>query len=57
MIADLIQTGETVVENSFKCLHCGYEYKMVEDLKKDVRERLCPKCKSNSVRKLPQKTE
>lgn len=45
------------MEDSFKCLHCGHEYKMAEDLKKEVRERICPKCKSNSVRKLPARKE
>jgi predicted Zn-ribbon and HTH transcriptional regulator len=36
-----------------KCLHCGHEYSQPEAPKDVVRERVCPKCKSNSVRKLP----
>ena len=43
------------MEDSLKCLHCGYEYKMPENPKQVIRERICPKCKSNSVRKLPSK--
>ena len=43
------------MEESLKCLHCEYEYKEPVDPKKEVRERLCPKCKSNSVRKISPK--
>jgi predicted Zn-ribbon and HTH transcriptional regulator len=45
------------VEDSLKCLHCGYEYRMSVDPKREVTERVCPQCKSNSVRKLPQPKE
>ncbi|HEX9976451.1 MAG TPA: hypothetical protein VGA82_04295 [Dehalococcoidales bacterium] len=41
------------MDEHLKCLHCGHEYKVPESTKKDVRERVCPKCKSNSVRQLP----
>lgn len=40
------------MNESLKCLHCGYEYKIPVDPKQEVRERVCPKCKSNSVRKI-----
>ncbi len=43
------------MKRSFKCLHCGHEYMMPVDPKQEVLERVCPKCKSNSVRKLPSK--
>lgn len=33
----------------FKCLRCGYEY---TDVYAPDRERTCPKCRSNSVRRL-----
>ena len=35
----------------FKCLRCGYEY-VDEYTPKVVQERACPKCGSNSVRRL-----
>lgn len=36
----------------FKCLSCGHEYEGVYD-PDNVTERTCPKCRSNSVRRLP----
>ena len=47
-------------EYQFKCLKCGHEYVGMYDAK-NVTERSCPKCRSNSVRRLaevgsPQKT-
>jgi predicted Zn-ribbon and HTH transcriptional regulator len=42
-------------ETNFKCLMCGYEYVGMFD-PKNVTERTCPKCRSNSVRKMPSKT-
>ena len=36
----------------FKCLHCGYEYTGLYD-PKNMAERTCPKCRSNSIRRLP----
>ena len=38
--------GENV---TFKCLRCGHEFRGVYDT--DV-ERMCPKCRSNSVRRV-----
>jgi DNA-directed RNA polymerase subunit RPC12/RpoP len=45
------------VEDTLKCLRCGHEYKMPLDPRREVLERVCPQCKSNSVRKLPQPKE
>jgi len=36
----------------FKCLRCGHEFRGVYDT--DV-ERMCPKCRSNSVRRVKEK--
>ena len=36
----------------FKCLNCGHEYDGTYDAN-NVTERSCPKCRSNSVRRLP----
>ena len=41
--------GEQV---TFKCLRCGHEFRGVYDT--DV-ERICPKCRSNSVRRVKDK--
>ena len=38
----------------FKCLNCGHEYRAPYDLK-NLTERSCPKCRSNSIRRLPEK--
>jgi predicted Zn-ribbon and HTH transcriptional regulator len=43
------------MEDNLKCLHCGHEYKMSVDPKRPIVDRICPICKSNSVRKLPSK--
>jgi len=43
------------MEESLKCLRCGHEYKISADPKRKVMERVCPRCKSNSVRKIPLK--
>ncbi len=40
------------MDESLKCLRCGHEFKMSPDARRDVVERVCPKCKSNSVRRL-----
>ncbi len=37
---------------TFKCLRCGNEWRGVYDA--DV-ERMCPKCRSNSVRRIKEK--
>lgn len=39
-------------EFRFKCLNCGHEYTGLFD-PKNVTERTCVKCRSNSVRRLP----
>jgi DNA-directed RNA polymerase subunit RPC12/RpoP len=36
-------------QSRFKCLRCGHEY--VALFRKDL-ERVCPQCRSNSVRRL-----
>ncbi|MDQ7778983.1 MAG: hypothetical protein RDV41_04655 [Planctomycetota bacterium] len=36
----------------FKCLRCGNEFQMPFDAEKEPQERACPKCKSNSVRRV-----
>ncbi len=38
----------------YKCLHCGHEYKGPFDKKVPI-ERVCPKCSSNSIRKVKKK--
>jgi len=43
------------MEKSYKCLRCGYEYSIPESIKQEVRERACPRCKSNSIRKISPK--
>ena len=42
----------TAKEVRFKCLMCGHEYTGMYD-HNNVKERSCPKCRSNSVRRLP----
>ncbi|MDH4156304.1 MAG: hypothetical protein OEW00_03395 [candidate division Zixibacteria bacterium] len=42
----------TAKEVRFKCLMCGHEYTGMYD-HDNVTERSCPKCRSNSVRRLP----
>ncbi|MGD0352741.1 MAG: VTT domain-containing protein [Dehalococcoidia bacterium] len=49
--------GVINMEEQLKCLNCGFKYKMTTDAKKGLEERVCPKCKSNSVRRLPDKKE
>ena len=47
--------GANVAETAnFKCLRCEHEYedKYTPNL---IQERSCPKCGSNSVRRLPEK--
>jgi len=39
-------------EATFKCLRCGHEFKMPFDPKGPMVERACPKCLSNSVRRM-----
>lgn len=39
---------------TFKCLRCGNEFRGIHDA--DV-ERMCPKCRSNSVRRVKEETK
>lgn len=39
-------------ETRFKCLNCGHEYTGMYD-PDNITERTCSKCRSNSVRRLP----
>lgn len=40
-------------QTTFYCLRCGHEYR--DDWNKDeVKERTCPSCRSNSVRRKPE---
>jgi len=41
-------------EAKLKCLRCGHEYTMSQPEGAEIEERTCPKCGSNSVRKLPE---
>ena len=36
----------------FKCLRCGHEYSAPKPEKAVMEERTCPRCRSNSVRKI-----
>ena len=38
-------------ETQFQCLNCKHEYKGMFD-PDNIQERTCPKCRSNSVRRL-----
>ena len=43
---------------TYKCLRCMYEYEGLFDAKaaiNDMIERACPKCKSNSIRRMKEK--
>ena len=42
-------------EAKFKCLRCGHEF-TAPYTPKVPQERACPKCDSNSVRRLKEKT-
>jgi len=41
-------------EAKFRCLRCGHEFVAPYD-KDNPQERSCPKCKSNSVRRVREK--
>jgi len=43
------------MEEQLKCLRCGHEYTVKREPKEAARDRVCPRCQSNSVRKLPSK--
>ncbi|MCR4440367.1 MAG: hypothetical protein QHJ34_14030 [bacterium] len=42
-------------EAKFKCLRCGYEFMAHYD-PKITEERACPKCHSNSVRRIKEES-
>jgi len=42
-------------EADFVCLRCGHEFKQPYDPKAGPQERACPKCHSNSVRRVKEK--
>ena len=41
-----------MAKDHFKCLRCGNTYELEADHEGKMKERICSKCKSNSVRKL-----
>ena len=41
----------TSTMESFRCMMCGHEYQEKVEKSEDV-ERSCPKCRSNSIRRL-----
>ena len=46
----------TATLERFRCMACGHEYQEVVEEGED-KERTCPKCRSNSIRKLKKATE
>jgi len=40
----------------FKCLRCGYEYSLPQSEPSEPQERTCPRCRSNSVRLVEEKS-
>lgn len=45
------------MEAQLKCLRCGFEYTVIVNSRQGLQERVCPRCKSNSVRKIRPKKE
>jgi putative FmdB family regulatory protein len=41
-----------LMEMIFRCLRCGHEYEEKADPKDFPKELTCPKCMSNSVRRM-----
>jgi DNA-directed RNA polymerase subunit RPC12/RpoP len=41
----------------YRCLRCGHEYTGVHAKDGSPVERTCPKCRSNSIRPLPERSE
>ena len=39
-------------EGYLKCLRCGHEFTDPSLMGEPVKERTCPKCRSNSVRRI-----
>jgi len=44
-------------EADFKCLRCGHQFKAPYSRQDEPQERACPKCGSNSVRRLKEKSK
>jgi hypothetical protein len=44
-------------EADFKCLRCGAVSRLPYDPGEGPKERACPKCKSNSVRRVKEKKD
>jgi len=44
-------------EADFKCLRCGNVFKLPYAPDMELQERACPKCKSNSVRRIKEQKE
>ena len=42
------------MEKKLKCLRCGHEYIAASKEAAEQQERTCPRCRSNSVRLLPE---
>lgn len=38
----------------FRCMRCGHEFVAVHRKDGDLVERICPKCRSNSIRRVPE---
>ena len=38
-----------------KCMRCGYEFRDPSLVGEPIKERTCPKCRSNSVRRMKKK--
>jgi putative FmdB family regulatory protein len=44
-----------ILDVIYRCLRCGHEYEGEYDSANGPQELSCPKCKSNSVRRIPKK--
>ena len=42
-------------EPHLKCLHCGHLFQDEALMGEPIKERTCPKCRSNSVRRIKPK--
>ena len=43
------------MKQHLKCLRCGFEYTPQSEPQEVLQERVCPKCQSNSVRRISSK--
>ncbi len=43
------------VQREFRCMRCGHEFTALHTKNGQLVERVCPKCRSNSIRKVPEK--